>query len=277
MDTKDRIALRGLRLAFHSVFGNEQRRYEARHALLAGIARRSGFMLYNRHLSWLNDAEYRRASRAFPAVDSVAEERRFNLYYVAKSIRSISGDLAECGVFRGGGSHMMLSATSGTDKHLFGFDSFDGLSEPGTVDLPLDARTLKWKKHDLRSDLTAAQHNLRAHAGRLTLLPGWIPERFDAVRECTFSLVHIDVDLHDPTLASLEFFYPRMGRGGIIVCDDYGSDSCPGARTAMDTFFAGRPEAIIHLTAGQGVVICQAAGPQETAAAAPVIVRGACD
>jgi hypothetical protein len=171
----------------------------------------------------------------------------------------------------------MLAATDGTAKHLFGFDSFDGLSEPGTADLPSKARTFKWKKHDLRSDLTIAQHNLRAHADRLTLLPGWIPERFDAVRDRTFSLVHIDVDLHDPTLASLEFFYPRMTPGGIIVCDDYGFDSCPGARTAMDAFFAGKLEAVIHLTAGQGVVICHTARLRETAVAEPVAAHSGGD
>jgi hypothetical protein len=41
----------------------------------------------------------------------------------------------------------------------------------------------------------------------------------------------------------------------MMVCDDYGFDSCPGARRAMDDFFAERPECIIHLPTGQGLVL----------------------
>lgn len=269
--------IRGLSLSFQTVFGDESRRYQARHALLAAIAHRSGFMLYNKYLSWLHDEEYRRAWLAFPAAATAPEERRFNLYSIARSIRSVPGDLAECGVLHGAGSHTMLAATEGTDKHLFGFDSFEGLSEPTDIDLQSDERTFKWRKHDLPSKLSVTEHNLRAYADRVTLLPGWIPDRFDAVRDRTFSLVHIDVDLHDPTLASLEFFYPRMSPGGIIVCDDYGFESCPGARAAMDAFFATRPDTIIHLTTGQGMVICHTTLLQEPAVTAAAAQQGATD
>ena len=39
---------------------------------------------------------------------------------------------------------------------------------------------------------------------------GWIPERFDEVKDRTFSFVHIDVELYQPTYDSLEFFFPRL-------------------------------------------------------------------
>ena len=35
---------------------------------------------------------------------------------------------------------------------------------------------------------------------------GWIPEKFFLVENQKFSLIHIDVDLYEPTLKSLEFF-----------------------------------------------------------------------
>lgn len=70
----------------------------------------------------------------------------------------------------------------------------------------------------------------------------------------TFALVHVDVDLYQPTLDSLEFFFPRLLPGGILVCDDYGSGSYPGARTAMDEYFSNQLENIIELPQGQGFV-----------------------
>ena len=44
------------------------------------------------------------------------------------------------------------------------------------------------------------------------------------------------MDLYEPTLASLEFFYPRLVNGGAIILDDYGFNQFPGAKTAVDRF-----------------------------------------
>ena len=52
-----------------------------------------------------------------------------------------------------------------------------------------------------------------------------------------FSFVHIDVDLYEPTMKSLEFFFPRLVKGGIIVCDDYNSNIFNGAKKAWDKYF----------------------------------------
>jgi hypothetical protein len=65
----------------------------------------------------------------------------------------------------------------------------------------------------------------------------------------------VDVDLYEATLGSLDFFYPRLVPGGMLVCDDYGFTTCPGATRAVDEFMSGRPEPIIHLPTGQGLVI----------------------
>jgi hypothetical protein len=43
----------------------------------------------------------------------------------------------------------------------------------------------------------------------------------------------------------------------MLLCDDYGFETCPGAARAMDRFFTDKPEPIISLTTGQGLVIKQ--------------------
>ena len=85
--------------------------------------------------------------------------------------------------------------------------------------------------------------------------PGWIPERFSAVTDKTFSFVHIDVDIYQPTKDSIEFFYPRLATGGILMCDDYGFSNCPGATQAIDDFLRDKPEKAIALTDGGGFII----------------------
>jgi hypothetical protein len=84
----------------------------------------------------------------------------------------------------------------------------------------------------------------------IQIMRGWIPSRFAEVAEKKFSFVHIDVDLEKPTRDSLEFFYPRLSDGGILLCDDYGFDTCPGVTAAIDEFLALKPEKPIQLDAG---------------------------
>ena len=40
----------------------------------------------------------------------------------------------------------------------------------------------------------------------------------------------------------LDFFYPRMVPGGIILFDEYNDPAWPGANRAVDKFFANLPE-----------------------------------
>jgi hypothetical protein len=69
--------------------------------------------------------------------------------------------------------------------------------------------------------------------------------------------VHLDVDLYEPTLACLEYFYSRLAAGGVIICDDYGAPLFPGARRAWDEFCARHDVPFIVLDTGQSVILKQ--------------------
>ena len=248
--------IKAIKLSWLSLFGSKKSKYESRHHLLSALAFANNFRLYNRNLAWINDAEYLSVWTKFPRHKNNIHERKFNLYYIAKSVKNIPGDIAECGVFHGGSSFLMLEASVGSKKHLHGFDSFEGLSEPKDVDLNSPDYTFKWVKNDMRFDMSTTEKNLEKFKGSFTLYKGWIPSRFNEVKDKKFSFVHIDVDLYEPTKDALEFFYSRMSPGGVLLCDDYGSLACPGAKKAMDEFFSDKKEkTVIHLTTGQGMVL----------------------
>jgi O-methyltransferase len=73
----------------------------------------------------------------------------------------------------------------------------------------------------------------------------------------SYRLVHLDLDLYQSTRAGLEFFYPRMVRGGLIVSHDYNAVTAPGVRKAFHEFFADKVETVIPLWDTQ-CVICKA-------------------
>jgi O-methyltransferase len=134
------------------------------------------------------------------------------------------------------------------EKHHFVFDSFEGLSQPGTKDGD------HWYAGALEVPEEIVRQNLNPFT-KFTLYKGWIPERFDEVSDRKFSFVHIDVDLYQPTADSMAFFYQRMVNGGIILCDDYGFGTCPGATQAVNSFLTDKPEKILNLSAGGGFLI----------------------
>ena len=234
--------------------GDKIKRYEAKHDLVVSLAERWGFRAYNRNLSWHHDDEYQEVWQNYSESKPYIHDRKFTIYSIARSLRSVGGDIAECGVFKAGSSFLMMSASEGTGKRFFGFDSFEGLSEPGEKDQTGKDTAFVWKKNDMAVTLDIAQKNLEKFGDLCTIYKGWIPDRFNEVTDHKFSLIHIDVDLYDPTMSSLEFFFPRMSKGGVIVCDDYGFETCPGARKAMDEFFSSKNMSVIHLPTGQGVV-----------------------
>jgi hypothetical protein len=196
---------------------------------------------------WWQDEEFNTYLKRFGEHNGMNSHRRWMVLQLARLVASVPGDTAECGVYTGSSSYLICTATqTETRRTHFLFDSFEGLSQPSPVD------GTYWQKGDLRCSVEAVRSKLN---GNISFHPGWIPQRFDDVRDRRFAFVHIDVDLYQPTRDSIEFFYPRTTTGGIIVCDDYGFMTCPGATKAVDDFFSDKREKMIILPCGGGFVI----------------------
>lgn len=232
-------------------------RYRHKHYKLAkNIAARQGFEVYKPHMIWLADEE-------FVAARDIAKERGivggphdrcYMLLESARLVRGIDGHFAECGVRYGKSSlFLMTGAGKQSDKRLHIFDSFEGLSDPDARDVKASGES-EWSRGDLAVPEDIVRRNLAEFGDRVVLHKGWIPERFADVETERFSLIHVDVDLYEPTLAAVAFFYPRVNSGGVILCDDYGSADCPGAKRAIDDFFADKPERVMSLPTGQSLL-----------------------
>jgi O-methyltransferase len=82
---------------------------------------------------------------------------------------------------------------------------------------------------------------------------GIFPTTAKPVEGKIFSFVHLDVSTYKSTLSCLEFFYPRMSTGGIILSHDY--LNAFGVTKAFDEFFEERPKPVISLTGRQGLIM----------------------
>jgi O-methyltransferase len=195
---------------------------------------------------WFEDEGFIREYRRFEDSDRSAD-RKFFIRELLKLVDELPGDTAEAGVYSGATSWFICEARTGQGGTHWAFDSFEGLSAPAGAD------GRYWTEGDLAVAEGPVRELLEPYGARV--IKGWIPEVFDQAEMEPLVFVHIDVDLYEPTLASLEFFYPRMATGGVLVCDDYGFATCPGATRAIHEFMDGRPEPVLHCPTGQGIII----------------------
>ncbi|MCH2129523.1 MAG: TylF/MycF family methyltransferase [Pirellulaceae bacterium] len=209
------------------------------------------FSEYSR--SWLADDEFFRYYERFHGKENYhSADRKFLLKNLLKLVDGLPGDTAECGVYQGASSFLICDHFRDKDKRHAVFDSFQGLSQPGQQD------GTHWTTHQFTVDEHVVGDNL-AEFPAVEIFPGWIPDAFHHVKDWQFCFVHIDVDLYQPTLDAARFFYERMIPGGILLCDDYGFDGCPGARRAIDEVLQDKPEQIVETPTGQAFCIKRAA------------------
>ena len=154
-------------------------------------------------------------------------------------------DFVECGCWTGHSSYIISKLIQKHNKsinfHIF--DSFEGLSSNIENDgqlKNLSSAELKKIRKQFSSSEDFVRNEVLKDFKFVKTYKGWIPEKFFLVENQMFSLVHIDVDLYEPTLKSLEFFFPRLVEGGIIICDDYNSKYFNGSKKAWDKFFRNK-------------------------------------
>jgi O-methyltransferase len=143
------------------------------------------------------------------------------------------GAFAEFGVCQGGS--LDLLARLHPERLIYGIDSFEGLPEPGKYDT-------FHKKGDFalsNSDIDSINDWFTTGDNDVIICPGFSPEIFKEIPPHeTFAFVHIDVDLYQSVKDALDYFYPRLVAGGMMIFDDYGFETTPGAKKAIDEWFS---------------------------------------
>jgi hypothetical protein len=187
----------------------------------------------------------RRVRRGRESLLSASEA--FMVHSTARAQATLSGEMAEVGVYQGCSARLISEASGGVPLHLF--DTFAGLPAPERA----EARHLSTSQY--ASSLESVRSYL-AECPNVEFYPGLFPETGATVVDLRFSFVHLDVDLKSSTRACLEFFYPRLVAGGIILSHDY--SYLDGVREAFAEFCRGRSVQLIELPTSQAMVIAAA-------------------
>jgi len=170
--------------------------------------------------------------------------------YIVKN--RIPGDMAECGVWRGG-SMMIVAATllaeGDTSRHLYLYDTFEGMSDPTELDKSYEGvlaselleQTPKNNSIWCYADINDVKANLLSRGypeEKIHFIKGKVEETIPCILPSALSLLRLDTDWYESTKHELIYLFPLLKPKGILIIDDYGH--WQGSKVATDEYFESR-------------------------------------
>jgi len=167
----------------------------------------------------------------------------FFLLNYLNEVLNVPGDLCEFGCSHGASTALFANEILETDKHIWIYDSFEGLSKPTTKDVLIDDIANLGSIDKYEGEMAHPKERVLGRLSkvgfpkpRIHTIPGFIEKTAktgpfpDSV-----SFAYIDFDFYEPIKIGLELMKDRIHSKGVIVVDDYGYFSA-GAKTAVDEF-----------------------------------------
>lgn len=161
----------------------------------------------------------------------------------------IPGDIAECGVWRGGSMMavaMTLLAHGDRTRSLYLYDTYEGMSEPTEHDKSADGASAHTQlQREARGTgiwCYASMEDVRANIlstgypeEKIHLVKGKVEDTIPKVLPSPLAILRLDTDWYESTRHELTHLYPLLNAGGFLIIDDYGH--WQGARKAVDDYF----------------------------------------
>lgn len=157
-------------------------------------------------------------------------------YEIFKRVQSIQGSIVECGVLRGGGlmAWAQFSAIIEPTNHqrrVVGFDTFSGFPKLAKRDRTSESDEARPgglavdSYNHLQQCIELYDMNrFIGHVPKVELVRGdatkTIPDYLKSNPQLIVSLLYLDFDIYEPTLAALKHFLPRMPKGAVIAFDE---------------------------------------------------------
>ncbi len=173
----------------------------------------------------------------------------------------VAGSIADCGVFYGQGFMSYANIAAAFEERKFtskivGFDTFEGAV--GTTEI--DQANVHYKREDgefvsdsyddlkLATSIFDSDRALN-HIPKLELVRGDIrdtaPKYMEKNPDTRWRILHLSMNIYEPTKAALEAFYPRLTPGGIVVVQGVGFN-CAGATKAVEEVCGDMPWRDFH-------------------------------
>jgi len=173
--------------------------------------------------------------------------------YAIKHAETSNHVFVECGVNDGitalfALNELAAKLSSNFKMHLY--DSWSPMKKEYLLDSEIDFNVGAY--HD--ASINRAKSNLKSFEKNIFFHQGYIPDILDADNSPQeISYLSIDLNSAKPTIASLDFFLPKLVKGGIIIFDDYGNTNYPDTKYLIDKFFHNKNGILMKLPTSQAI------------------------
>ncbi|MFO1043995.1 MAG: TylF/MycF/NovP-related O-methyltransferase [Planctomycetaceae bacterium] len=211
------------------------------------------------------DSAYRRGVQA-SHVDYQIEWRTHIALWAAFTASKLPGDFVECGVNWGFLSSAIMEYLdwNSLGRHFFLLDTFNGLSE----DLLNEEERAAGAAENSRRMVQRGKYNADVETVRrnfsgwqnVKIIQGAVPGTLSQVTTDRVAYLHIDMNCAAPEVAALEFFWPKLVPGAMVLLDDYGFPQHEPQKRAIDACAEKFGVMAASLPTGQGLIIKPAMG-----------------
>ncbi len=183
--------------------------------------------------------------------------RIFTLCWAAEQVKLLPGNFVACGVYTGFCDRAVMDYVDfqKLDKTYVLMDTFDGLDPLYSTPEEL-AKQTRYK--NAPSTYETVQETFRAFD--VQIVKGPIPDTLPEAAAGLVCFLSIDMNTAAPERAALEFFWPRLVPGGVVVFDDYGFQGHEAQKATHDDFARRQGLTIFALPTGQGLLMKPAVG-----------------
>lgn len=207
---------------------------------------------------WRGDEAFAAAYETVSEFTLVDVYRCHELWQLVAETAAIpgDGDLLEVGVWRGGTGALIAKRAQelGLDATVHLCDTFSGVVKASDR----DTRYSGGEHADTSAGLVEELAR-RMGLANIEIHTGIFPEETGAALESkSFRLCHIDVDVYESARDILEWVWPRLRPGGLVVFDDYGFDGCEGVTRLVEEQRGAADRLTIHNLNGHAVVVKRA-------------------
>lgn len=181
--------------------------------------------------------------------------------WAAQQAALVPGDFVECGVNRGFVSSSIMASLdwNNRDRDFYLLDTFQGLDERFVSPEERNEGALERNAEHLKSGFyVSSVDSVRANFAewpRAKVVQGAIPESLTQVSSESVAFLHIDLNCSPPELAALQFFWPKLSSGAIVLFDDYAYVGYELQKTPIDEVVAAWGHSVLALPTGQGLLV----------------------
>jgi predicted O-methyltransferase YrrM len=199
----------------------------------------------SRQSDWSDDAMWSAFNEFHYRCDTHRFQKLFARAELVKMVCDVPGDIIDAGAFKGTSTlqfaHALETYQPNSRSRVLSFDTFEAVFPRARADeQSTAAHHMETYEANAYESLCAAieQHGL---SERIEIVRGDIVDTLPAMLAARpglrVSLLHCDLDVYAPTVATLEAVWPRLVRGGVAVFDEYAVDAW-GESDAVDEFFS---------------------------------------